>query len=94
MTPAGHPKPFIAPGCNVVANLPVSADPADIRHENPRLARNVSAHVPGVGLERAARDLVLGAFRSFNNSKVSLAHIAYAVADPVNMLFDRHNHIA
>ena len=60
---------------DLVANLPVPVQPGDIRHEHARLARDVCAVVPGVGLriERRVGDLVdvidpavLGAFIGFD----------------------------
>src|SRR5438132_12922499 len=47
---ARHRKAFIALGCDVVADQAIRTDAADVGHENPRLARDVGAHVPGVGL--------------------------------------------
>src|ERR1700712_2157015 len=57
---ARHPETLIALGGDVVADLAIDADAADIRHEDARLARDVGAHVPGIGLriERAMRDFV------------------------------------
>src|SRR6202043_684090 len=39
-----HREPLIALGRNLVADLPVGSDAADIGHEDPRLAGNVGTH--------------------------------------------------
>src|SRR5947209_180158 len=92
-----HRKALIALGRDFVADLAIDADPADIGHEDLRLAGDVGAHVPGVGLriERGVRDLVhvrhpfvLGFFLRLYANNTTVAHITNAVADPVNMLFD------
>ena len=44
-----HGEPLIAVGGDCVAARPVGADAADIGHEDPRLAGDVRAHVPGAG---------------------------------------------
>ena len=43
-------EPSISGGGNRPALLPIHADAADIRHEHPRLARDVGAHVPALRL--------------------------------------------
>src|SRR6188472_4374338 len=55
-----HDKTFIALRRDVVADLAIDADAADIGHEDLRFAGNVGAHVPGIGLriERGMGDLV------------------------------------
>src|SRR4051812_43318217 len=55
-----HGKAFISLRRDVVADLAVDSDAADIGHEDLRLARDVGAHVPGVRLriERRGGNLV------------------------------------
>lgn len=50
-----HDKPLIAFRGDVVADFSVGPDAADIGHEDARLAGDVSAHVPGIGLRMEAR---------------------------------------
>src|ERR1700754_3128713 len=96
-------KPPIALGRDVVADLTIDADAADIGHENARLARNVRAHVPGIGLriERLVRDLVdvldpavLRFPTRFDDIQIVPAHMGDAVGNPVDMLLDRDDHVA
>src|SRR6476660_8205018 len=96
-----HRKSLIALGRNLVADLPVGPDAADIGHEYPRLAGDVGAHVPGIGLriERGVGDLVdvghplvLGVLARFHGSEAAVAHMRYAVGDPFDMLLDRDDH--
>src|SRR5882757_3386459 len=99
---ARHRKAFIALGCDLVADLPVRADAADIGHEDARLARHVGAHVPGIGLriERGVGDLVdvgdplfLGPLLRLDRLEAVLAYVGDAIADPVDMLLDRDDHV-
>src|SRR4029078_6366747 len=87
---------------DVVADMPVGPDSADIGHEYPGFAGHVGAHVPGVGLriERGVGDLVdrghpivLGVLLRFHGVEIAVAHIGDAVADPVDMLLDRDDHV-
>src|SRR5262250_3425572 len=95
---ARHDKTLVALGGDLVANLPVRPDAADIGHEDARLAGNVGAHVPGIGLriERGPGDLVdmgdplvLGALLSLHGIELAIAHVADDVRDPVDVLLDR-----
>jgi selenocysteine lyase/cysteine desulfurase len=97
-----HRKPLIALRRNLVADLTVWPDAADIRHENPRLAGDVGAHVPGIGLrvERGVGDLVdvgdpavLGFLLRLHGVEAALAQIRETVGDPVDMLLDRDDHV-
>src|SRR5258705_3197523 len=45
-----HRKTLVALRRHVVADLAVDSNAADIWHEDLRLARDVGAHVPGIGL--------------------------------------------
>src|SRR6476619_6510967 len=47
-----HHKSFISLGRDLVADPTVDADAADIGHEDARLAGDVGAHVPGIGLRK------------------------------------------
>src|SRR5712672_3686935 len=89
-----HRKALIALRRDAVAYLAIGPDAADIGHENPWLAGNVGAHVPGIGLriERGVRDLVdvrdpivLGVLLCFHDLKAAVAHPGDAVGDPVDV---------
>src|SRR5882724_5504185 len=92
---ARHRKSLVALCGHVIADLPVGPDAADIGHEDARLAGDVGAHVPGIGLriERRGGDLVdmgdpsvLGLPRSFHGLESMMAHVSHAIGDPVDML--------
>ena len=96
-------EPFVAFRRHVVAFLPVGSDAADVGHEDARLAGDVRAHVPGVGLrvERHVADLVdvldPGVFRLHGRLDARLAALAQvrdAVGDPVHVLLDGDDHVA
>src|SRR5689334_24121026 len=75
---------------HLVALLAVDADPADVGHEHPRLARDVGAHVPGrrERVERHVAHLVdvlhprlLRLGRGLDGGEVAVAQVAHAVRD-------------
>src|SRR5215469_13138567 len=88
---------------DLVAFLPVGSDAADIGHEDAGLAGDVRAHVPGVGarIERGVADLVdmldpgfLRLRGCFYSLAAVFPQIGDAVDDPVDVLLDRHDHVA
>src|SRR4051812_27896961 len=85
-----HRKSLIALRRDIVADLAIDPNAADIGHEDLRLARDVGAHVPGIGLriERGVCDLVdmrhppvLSVLLRFDGRKPVVAHIADAIGD-------------
>src|SRR6516162_84518 len=100
---SGNRKALVTSGRNLVAFLPVVSDAADIGHEDAGLAGDVCAHVPGIGarIERGVADLVdvldpgfLRLRGRFYARAAPLAQIGDAVGDPIDMLLDRHDHVA
>src|SRR5262249_2820686 len=88
---------------DIVRLLAVDADAADVRQEQPRLGRDVRAHVPGVGqrVERLVR-LLLHVLRPLlgrvdgrlDRLDPALAQEAQAVVDPLDVLLDRDRDVA
>ena len=77
-----HHKPPIPFPRHLVALLPIDLRPAEIRHQHPRLSRDVGAKVPGVdlGAEGLGGDLadmgdpsVFGAFLRANPAPLAPA---------------------
>src|ERR1700730_6770076 len=93
-------EPLVALGGDFIALLLVGSDAADIGHEDPRLARNIGAHVPGVRqrIERAVGDLVgvldpgiLGSLLWLDALQAIVAQMFEAMGDPVDMLLAAEN---
>src|SRR5437867_12241556 len=98
-----HGESRVAAGGDFVARLPVGADPANVGHEDARLAGDVRAHVPGVGprIERGVAHLVdvrdpgfLGLDGGLDHRAAVRAQEGDALGDPVHVLLDRHDHVA
>lgn len=71
-------------------------------HEHPWLAGDICPEVPRVAgrEQRVSSDhvdvvdpIALGLLFGFDYSKAVAAHVVDAVADPVDVLFYRHNHV-
>src|SRR4029077_6797329 len=86
------------------ASPAVAADAlgAEIRQEAPRLALDVSAHIPGIRArhQRCAHDLcdmgapcVLCLRSRFDGRKLVSSHVGNALGDPFHMLLNRHRHV-
>ena len=89
---------------NARANLAVARHPAGIGHEDPRFSGDVPTEVPGVlrlGQQCGVCRLVdvldppIHRFgRRLDALEAVLARVGDAGGDPLDMLFDRHRHIA
>src|SRR5207244_13270771 len=88
---------FVAVGGHFLATLAVRREPADVGHENPGLAGNVGADVPGVGLGEegevghlpdALDPRLFGPTGGLDPCEASLAEEADAVRDPLHVLLD------
>src|ERR1700722_4484613 len=88
----GQGESFVAVGCYLLTRVPVAADAADVRQEEPGLAGNVGAHVPGrgLGVEGVAGALLhvvgpvgRGRLRGLDHVGALLAQVGQAVAHPL-----------
>src|SRR5260221_10902084 len=97
-------KPRVSALSDLVGLPPVPPAPADIGHEHPRLARDVRADVPRcpcLGVEgrigefaNVARPVRFRFWRCLDAVQPPRLHAGQAVADPVDVLLDRHHHVA
>src|SRR4051812_9507619 len=88
---------------HLVALLAVRPDTAGIGHEHARLAWDVGPEVPGVGehehgLVRHLVDVgdpfLLGVLVGLHHVETVLAHVLDGAGDPLDVLLDRHRHVA
>src|ERR1700726_4375360 len=105
MVPApftGHSEPLVPARGHRGAPVAVAADAPDVRQEDPWLAGDVGAHVPGRGLrvQGLAGDLlhVVGPvgrrlLGRLDNLGPAPARPGQAVADPLYVLLDRNRHV-
>ena len=99
----GEREALVARGGDGVAVLAVEVEAADVGEEDPRLAGDVGTHVPAVGprVERHVADLgdvvdpaVLGRHGCLDRDLALIPHRDHAVGDPLDVLLDRHHHVA
>ena len=88
---------------HLVTLHPVGTDATDVRHEDTRLAWNIRAQPPGIRFheQRLAGRLVdmidpgvLCLDRRFDCLEVSLDHVVKTRRDPIDVLLNRHYHLA
>ena len=82
--------------------MAIGRETAQVGHEHPLFAGDISAHIPTVGCRLEADlsgvlDMVppvlFGRLGSFDAGVITRRHIADAVGDPFDMLFDGWQHI-
>ena len=86
-----------------VTDLPVQTDAAGVGHKYSRLTLDVGAEVPGppFGVEGGVGHLIdvfypgiFGSFVGLKQVESLILHMPKAIRNPVNMLFNRDQHIA
>src|SRR3954468_11739927 len=101
---AAHDETLVALGSDIVADRAVASHAAGVRHEHARLAGDVGAEIPGMDGEREQScvrgrvDVLAPLFRRFGRRLAAvdavLAHMGDAVSNPLDVLLDRHGHVA
>ena len=96
-------KAFVAGLSDAVADHAVGANTSHIRHKHLCFAGHVSTHIPGVslrikreiGLEISGNGLfVFGFCFRLNRHPLPFSHPGYTIGNPINVLFNRNQHIA